>query len=62
ALAEAGFYYKGVSDHVQCFHCYVCMDNSAHMVYIPCGHMVTCVWCTLQLSNCPMCRKRITHT
>ncbi|XP_037773279.1 baculoviral IAP repeat-containing protein 7-A-like [Penaeus monodon] len=27
ALVEAGFYYLGISDHVQCFHCGACLRN-----------------------------------
>jgi len=39
--------------------CVVCMEQSRSHVFIPCGHMVTCVNCSLDLTNCPVCRTSI---
>jgi len=38
--------------------CVVCMAQSRSHVFVPCGHMVTCVNCT-KLTNCPVCRMSI---
>ncbi|XP_078576691.1 uncharacterized protein LOC144862221 [Branchiostoma floridae x Branchiostoma japonicum] len=43
--------------------CKICMDESACMVLIPCGHMCCCENCVQMLrargGRCPMCRARI---
>ena len=39
--------------------CKVCLDNEMSIVFIPCGHFVTCVNCAPSLSLCPICRRKI---
>ncbi|XP_065346340.1 baculoviral IAP repeat-containing protein 7-like [Cloeon dipterum] len=39
--------------------CSVCQDNIVGIVFVPCGHLVTCVQCAPNLSLCPVCRKEI---
>ena len=39
--------------------CKVCFQNEANMVIIPCGHVVTCGICAVQLEKCPICRQNI---
>jgi len=39
--------------------CVVCMEQSRSHVFVPCGHMVTCVNCHTKLKDCPVCRKSI---
>ncbi|KAM6953277.1 E3 ubiquitin-protein ligase XIAP isoform 2-T2 [Aplochiton taeniatus] len=35
--------------------CKVCMDRDICIVFIPCGHLVTCKECSEPLSKCPIC-------
>ncbi|XP_056393919.1 E3 ubiquitin-protein ligase XIAP isoform X1 [Hyla sarda] len=35
--------------------CKVCMDKSVCIVFIPCGHLVTCADCGEALDKCPIC-------
>ncbi|CAC5388666.1 unnamed protein product [Mytilus coruscus] len=40
--------------------CKICMDNSANVVIMPCGHFTSCLQCSSALTNCPQCRVGIT--
>ena len=42
--------------------CKICLDNDACMVYLPCGHMVTCQDCAPTIRKCCICRKLIQGT
>lgn len=42
--------------------CKVCLDRDAVVVFVPCGHLCTCIPCANALRNCPLCRKRITKS
>ncbi|KAJ8390096.1 hypothetical protein AAFF_G00111100 [Aldrovandia affinis] len=35
--------------------CKVCMDKDIAIVFIPCGHLVTCESCSVSLNKCPIC-------
>ncbi|XP_030001254.1 E3 ubiquitin-protein ligase XIAP [Sphaeramia orbicularis] len=35
--------------------CKICMDRDICMVFIPCGHLVTCKECSESLIKCPIC-------
>ena len=44
--------------------CVICMDEQTNNVFLPCGHMCTCVKCYIKLhksnnknAKCPMCRR-----
>ncbi|CAI9717319.1 baculoviral IAP repeat-containing protein 7-A [Octopus vulgaris] len=37
--------------------CKICLDEDLNVVFLPCGHLVSCVSCAAALSNCPLCRK-----
>lgn len=39
--------------------CAICFDSQAETTLVPCGHSGFCKKCTLQLSECPMCRAKI---
>ncbi|XP_058253902.1 E3 ubiquitin-protein ligase XIAP isoform X1 [Hemibagrus wyckioides] len=41
--------------------CKVCMDSDVTMVFIPCGHLVTCMQCSESLQKCPICCAEITQ-
>lgn len=41
--------------------CKVCMDSDISMVFIPCGHLVTCDKCSVSLNKCPICCATITQ-
>lgn len=42
--------------------CKVCMDCEVGVVFLPCGHLITCVNCAPALSDCPLCRQPIRGT
>jgi len=35
--------------------CKVCLDNNIDSVFLPCGHVMTCIQCGSKLVNCPIC-------
>ena len=39
--------------------CKICLEEDSCMVFIPCGHLMTCVGCSLNCKNCAICRKPI---
>lgn len=41
--------------------CKVCMDSDIAIVFIPCGHLVTCKKCSDSLNKCPICCADITQ-
>ncbi|OWF56464.1 Baculoviral IAP repeat-containing protein 7-A [Mizuhopecten yessoensis] len=42
--------------------CKVCLDEEASIVFLPCGHLVTCPMCASALRKCPICRTFIRGT
>ncbi|XP_077866101.1 E3 ubiquitin-protein ligase LRSAM1-like [Saccoglossus kowalevskii] len=48
-----------ITTHVNA-ECVVCMDKMSDMVFLPCGHVCCCYQCSSTISECPMCRGRIT--
>ncbi|XP_018331076.1 death-associated inhibitor of apoptosis 2 [Agrilus planipennis] len=42
--------------------CKICMDFEVGIVFLPCGHLTTCVNCAPNLKNCPVCRSAIKAT
>ncbi|KAK3100205.1 hypothetical protein FSP39_016263 [Pinctada imbricata] len=42
--------------------CKICMDEDISIVFLPCGHMVTCVNCAPAVRKCPLCRRFIKGT
>ena len=44
--------------------CCICMEQEPTIVFLPCYHVCTCSTCsqnTRVVTNCPICRVRITH-
>lgn len=39
--------------------CKICMAEEVGVVFLPCGHLLTCVMCAPALSTCPLCRQPI---
>ncbi|XP_076466319.1 E3 ubiquitin-protein ligase XIAP-like [Babylonia areolata] len=39
--------------------CKICCDREVSIVYLPCGHLVTCGTCAPTVSTCPVCRVTI---
>ncbi|CAK9151024.1 unnamed protein product [Ilex paraguariensis] len=39
--------------------CVICLEQEYNSVFVPCGHMCCCTLCSLHLTNCPLCRRRI---
>ncbi|XP_035726375.1 baculoviral IAP repeat-containing protein 7-like isoform X2 [Vespa mandarinia] len=42
--------------------CKICMDREIAVVFLPCGHLATCVHCAPSLTYCPICRQEIRAT
>lgn len=42
--------------------CKICMDAEVGIVFLPCGHLATCVTCAPNLEDCPVCRSAIKAT
>jgi len=42
--------------------CKICMDREIGVVFLPCGHFVSCVHCAPALKDCPVCRHAIHAT
>uniref|UniRef100_A0A646QCJ6 Inhibitor of apoptosis 2 n=1 Tax=Hemiscolopendra marginata TaxID=943146 RepID=A0A646QCJ6_9MYRI len=42
--------------------CKICMDEEVGIVFLPCGHLISCPNCAPSITDCPVCRKPITHT
>lgn len=42
--------------------CRVCMDLEVNVVFLPCGHLVSCDSCAPALRNCAVCRSLIRGT
>ncbi|XP_061177182.1 baculoviral IAP repeat-containing protein 3-like [Saccostrea echinata] len=42
--------------------CKVCMDANVNIVFMPCGHIVTCFTCSKSVKKCPLCRQKIKGT
>lgn len=40
--------------------CKICYGNSIELVFLPCGHSVSCLSCAQRLDACPCCRATIT--
>lgn len=39
--------------------CKICLDKEACIVFIPCGHLVSCLQCSRVLRHCAVCRTKI---
>ncbi|CAG7825275.1 unnamed protein product [Allacma fusca] len=39
--------------------CKICMDNEVAVVFLPCGHLVSCTACATAFTNCALCRQPI---
>eukprot|EP00271_Cylindrocystis_brebissonii_P000759 TRINITY_DN10977_c0_g1_i1.p2 TRINITY_DN10977_c0_g1~~TRINITY_DN10977_c0_g1_i1.p2 ORF type:complete len:131 (-),score=23.13 TRINITY_DN10977_c0_g1_i1:884-1276(-) len=42
--------------------CVICLEAKYSCAFSPCGHMCCCSSCASQLSDCPLCRRRIDHS
>ncbi|KAK3578081.1 hypothetical protein CHS0354_006734 [Potamilus streckersoni] len=42
--------------------CKICLDSLTCVIFLPCGHMVSCPQCAPALYTCPLCRKDIKGT
>ncbi|XP_045195466.1 baculoviral IAP repeat-containing protein 7-A-like [Mercenaria mercenaria] len=39
--------------------CKICLDSRADVIFLPCGHMVSCPQCAPALLKCPVCRQTV---
>ncbi len=42
--------------------CKICMDNDVNIVFLPCGHLVSCQECAPNIKKCAVCRTLIRGT
>lgn len=42
--------------------CKICYDQNMSIVFLPCGHTLSCPSCAMALSTCPLCRNEIRAT
>lgn len=42
--------------------CKICMELEVNIVFLPCGHLVSCHVCSPKVRNCPLCRTFIRGT
>ncbi|KAK3577780.1 hypothetical protein CHS0354_010981 [Potamilus streckersoni] len=42
--------------------CKICLENTSCVVFLPCGHLVTCSDCAPAMRKCPICRTLIKGT
>ncbi len=42
--------------------CKICMDNEVNIVFLPCGHLVSCQNCAPAIKKCAVCRSLIRGT
>lgn len=47
--------------------CKICMDQDINAIFLPCGHVYSCISCAEQIftsntSNCPVCREPLSET
>lgn len=39
--------------------CKICMVEEVGVVFLPCGHLLSCVMCAPAMAQCPLCRQQI---
>lgn len=39
--------------------CRICLEKDREIVFMPCGHLISCRECGAKLDNCAICRKQI---
>ncbi|KAL7678194.1 hypothetical protein ACOME3_004420 [Neoechinorhynchus agilis] len=38
--------------------CCICLDKKRNSVFLPCGHLCTCIGCGQKIVKCPICRQK----
>jgi len=42
--------------------CVVCLSKEKNILLLPCAHLTSCLECSFNLQNCPLCRSIIQAT
>ena len=42
--------------------CKICLEADIEVVFIPCGHLVSCHGCSSLVSRCSLCQSSVTDT
>ncbi|KAH9508051.1 hypothetical protein Btru_052708 [Bulinus truncatus] len=42
--------------------CKICMDKEVAVVFLPCGHLISCTDCAAAMKDCPVCRIHVKGT
>lgn len=46
-------------DFVRRYECKLCMQRPIRVVFLPCGHALSCEVCCQDLKTCPICSSRL---
>jgi hypothetical protein len=46
---------KNDTDVRRMFECKICFDDLVSIVFLPCGHCMSCKKCSTTFTKCPMC-------
>jgi len=41
--------------------CKICKEGDVEVVFLPCGHLVSCMRCSSNVTHCPLCKTEITQ-
>mgnify|MGYP001549434730 CR=1 FL=1 len=55
---ECGTYISFPTDHNE-LECLICLRKCQNVLFKPCLHMNTCLFCSLKIQTCPVCRAHI---
>lgn len=42
--------------------CKICMAEEVGVVFLPCGHLLSCVMCAPAMVTCPLCRQQVCYS
>ncbi len=49
------------SSDINSTHCIICAENIRNTMFKPCSHSISCTNCATKLTDCPICRVKITE-
>lgn len=56
---QSKFNAKGKDDDDDDEKCLICLEKSIQVIFIPCGHFISCAGCGTSIETCPICRADI---
>jgi len=55
------YFAKDTIQEIKVSKCSICIENTCSIAFIPCGHVSTCSSCCKKITECPICRTKITR-